>query len=254
MEIVEHKDGGRYSKVSGSSFRVLYAYNSGKIENSEITYHDIREIFENGRVLSYTDSVRTLFEMQNQKICYEALKPGITDKEPLSLELVKEVHRILTNGTYDERMYIVNGERPGEFKKHEYKTGIFEVGSVAEKVEFDLSELIAEVNEFGVVDPMKAAAYFHARFERIHPFADGNGRVGRTLMNYLLLINDYPPLIVYVEDKTTYYKALQEYDESESLCGLVEFLKDQTVKTWDKAMKLTKFMPKTRKRLNEYLQ
>ncbi len=95
------------------SFRVLFAYNSGKIENSDITYHDTREIFENGQVLNYTGNPRALFEQQNQKLCYEALKFKNSDKEPLSLELIREVHRILTSGTYDERRYIVNGERPG---------------------------------------------------------------------------------------------------------------------------------------------
>ena len=62
------------------------------------------------------------------------------------------------------------------------------------------------------------------RFENIHPFADGNGRVGRTLLNYWLMINDYPPAIVYEEDRRAYYDALQVYDEQEDLTPLVQFL------------------------------
>ncbi len=73
------------------SFRVLFAFHSGKIENEEITYHDTREIFENGRVVDYTGSPRALFEQQNQKLCYELLKEKIVKKEPLSIELVKEI-------------------------------------------------------------------------------------------------------------------------------------------------------------------
>lgn len=105
------------------SFRILFAYNSGKIENAEINYHDTREIFENGKVVGYTGSTRTLFEQQNQKVCYDFLQEKIVAKEPLSIELICAVHRALTEGAYDERRYIVNGERPGEFKKHDYVTG-----------------------------------------------------------------------------------------------------------------------------------
>lgn len=106
------------------SFRVLFAYHSGKIENDEISYNDTREIFENGKVIAYTGSPRAIFEQQNQKLCYEVLKGKIANREPLSLELVREIHRILTSGTYDERRYIDNSERPGEFKKHDYVTSI----------------------------------------------------------------------------------------------------------------------------------
>ena len=63
------------------NFRVLFAYHSGKIENEEITLHDTREIFENGKVLNYTGSPRAIFEQQNQKLCYEFLKEKIAAKE-----------------------------------------------------------------------------------------------------------------------------------------------------------------------------
>lgn len=155
------------------NFRILFAYNSGKIENPDVTYHDTREIFENGRVCGYTGDTRTLFEQQNQKICYEFLKEKIVRHEPLSIELIKEIHRILTSGTYDERRFLVNRERPGEWKKHNYVTGIHEVGSAAENVEEDMAELVQELNQYGSKNPLNAAAYLHARFEYIHPFADG---------------------------------------------------------------------------------
>jgi len=88
------------------SFRILFAFHSGRIENEEITYHDTREIFENGRVSNYTGSPRALFEQQNQKLCYEVLKEKIIYNEFLSIELIKEIHKVLTAGTNDERRYI----------------------------------------------------------------------------------------------------------------------------------------------------
>lgn len=236
------------------SFRILFAFHSGKIENEEITYHDTREIFENGRVVDYTGSPRALFEQQNQKLCYEVLKEKIMRKEPLSIELVKEIHKVLTGGTYDERRYIENEERPGEFKKHDYVTGVHEVGSAAEDVENDLTELLAEVNAYKGEDVLKAATYLHARFEYVHPFADGNGRVGRTLMNYYLMTHDHPPVIVYDEDKRMYYEYLQKYDEAEELSSLYEFFKYETEKTWEKALALAEGTKQERKGLSDFTQ
>ena len=181
------------------SFRILFAYHSGKIENPEISYHDTREIFENGRVVNFTGSPRTIFEQRNQKLCYDFLKPRIIARKPITIALIKETHAILTAGTYDETRYIQQGERPGAFKKHDYVTGIEEVGSLPEDVEHDMQELLATLQELAGKDPLKTATYFHVRFEYIHPFADGNGRVGRTLLNYLLMTRDHPPLIVYDE-------------------------------------------------------
>jgi len=234
------------------SFRILFAFHSGRIENEEVTYHDTREIFENGKVSNYSGSPRALLEQQNQKLCYEFLKDKVIRKEPLSLELIKEVHKILIAGTYDERKYIANEERPGEFKKHDYVTGIHEVGSAVEHVESDLTGLIKEVNDHGGGDIIKAAAYFHARFEFIHPFADGNGRVGRTLMNFYLIINNHPPLIIYDEDKRIYFECLQKYDEAEELTPLFQFLKYEAEKTWEKALALANGMTQERKGLSDF--
>ncbi len=219
------------------SFRILFAFHSGKIENDEITYNDTREIFENNKVNNYSGNPRALFEQQNQKMCYEFLKAKIINEEPLSIELVKEIHKILTNGTYDERRYIENGERPGEFKKHDYVVGINEVGSFIEDVENDLKELIVEVNSFRGTDLLKVAAYFHLRFEYIHPFADGNGRVGRTLLNYFLLTKKHPPLVIYDSEKNLYYECLKRYDEAEEIDPMHKFLKFETEKTWDRLVK-----------------
>jgi len=218
------------------NFRILFAYNTCKIENDAITYSDTREIFENGHVLNYTGDVRTIFELENQRLCYEFLKPLLVAGEALSIELIKSVHAVLTSGTYDERRYITQGERPGEFKRHDYVTGSAEVGTPSEDVEKDLSDLLDEIKEIKDADVLKVATYFHARFEYIHPFADGNGRVGRTLLNYFLMIRNHPPLIIYNEDKNSYYEALYQYDMDEEITPLFYFLKEQTEKTWDKTL------------------
>ncbi len=221
------------------NFRILFAYNSGAIENAEITYHDTREIFENGKVISFTGNLRTIFEISNQKTCYEYLLDKIIKKEKISENLIKKVHELLTIGTYDERRYILNGERPGEYKKHDYVTGREEVGVSASEVEKEIENLVNEVNSINTNDAediIKIATYFHNKFENIHAFVDGNGRVGRTLTNYILMINNMPPLIVYDEDKKYYYAALEKYDKEDDIKSMIEFFKYEMEKTWEKTL------------------
>lgn len=221
------------------NFRILFAYNSGAIENAEITYHDTREIFENGKVISFTGNLRTIFEISNQKTCYEYLLDKIIKKEKISENLIKKIHELLTIGTYDERRYILNGERPGEYKKHDYVTGREEVGVSASEVEKEIENLVNEVNSINTNDAediIKIATYFHNKFENIHAFADGNGRVGRTLTNYILMINNMPPLIEYDEDKKYYYAALEKYDKEDDIKSMIEFFKYEMEKTWEKTL------------------
>lgn len=214
-------------------FRVLFAYHSNKIENNKINYHDTREIFENGKVVAFSGDPRTLFEIQNQKECYEILLDKIINKEKISEELILLTHKTLTNGTYDEARYS-KGERPGEYKKGDYIVGKEEIGSLSKDVHNDITDLIDEINNTDSDDFLTVAAYFHCRFETIHPFADGNGRVGRTLLNYYFMINNIKPLIIYDEDKKLYYECLQVFDTKQDIEPLKKFLTYEQEKTWTK--------------------
>lgn len=231
----EKKDTSEDLRVLLDNFRIVFAYNSGRIENEEITLHDTREIFENGRVVNYTGDLRTLFEIKNQKDCFEFFLDCVVEKRELTLELICDLHRRLMTGCYDETRY-QKGERPGRFKIHDYVTGDG-IGATPEEVEAELKELLDEVKAEEGKDVMTIAAYLHLRFEEIHPFADGNGRLGRTLLNYYLMTHEYPPLVLFEEDKKTYYMALAVYDKTGKIDGFLAFLKEQMVKTWERKKK-----------------
>lgn len=216
-----------------NSHSITFAYHSGKIENDKITYHDTREIFEHDGVTSYTGDLRTLFEIRNSKEAYELFLTAFNEKRAVDETLVKEFQFKLTNNTYDTRRYRL-GERPGEYKKHDYVTGREEVGAAPEDVAEEMSELLREVQDIPDDKVLTAAAYFHAKFENIHPFADGNGRTGRLLMNYILVIHHHPPVVIHEEDRLGYFNALEAWDTALELDPLIEFLKSQTVKTWQK--------------------
>ena len=231
-------------KAALDNFRILFAYHSNAIENPEITYHDTREIFENGKVINFTGSMRSLLEIENQKNAFEKLCVYLAEKRELSPALIKKVHKMLMRGCYDEARY-GKGEKPGEFKVRNYVTGD-NVGSLPENVEDEIAELCDEVNAYRGEDILTAAAYLHLSFEAIHPFADGNGRTGRTILNYYLMTHGYPPAILYSEDKRIYYMALAAFDKVGKIDGFVQFLKEQTVKTWERK-------PVSRRRLSEQL-
>ncbi len=212
---------------------IAFAYHSGKIENEKITYHDTREIFDHDGVTSYTGDLRTLFEIRNAKEANELFLCSFNERRKIDESLVKEFQFKLTQNTYDTRRYQL-GERPGEYKLHDYVTGVEEIGAPPEDVSEEIEELLAEIQDVSDEKALVASAYFHAKFENIHPFADGNGRTGRLLMNYFLVIHNHPPIIIHEEDRRMYFEALEAWDREQELEPLIAFLKEQTVKTWKK--------------------
>lgn len=218
---------------------IAFAYHSGRIENEKITYHDTREIFEHDGVTAYTGDLKTLFEIRNAKEAYELFLTAFQEKRLLDEGLIKEFQRILTQNTYDTRRWQL-GERPGEYKHHDYVTGREEVGASPEDVSEEMSELLEELADVADKNALTAAAYFHAKFENIHPFADGNGRAGRMTMNYFLVMHMHPPITVHEEDRKAYYDALEAWDSVQDLKPLQTFLKAQTVKTWRRQMERAK--------------
>ncbi len=218
---------------------IAFAYHSGRIENEKITYHDTREIFEHDGVTAYTGDLKTLFEIRNAKEAYELFLTAFQEKRLLDEGLIKEFQRILTQNTYDSRRWQL-GERPGEYRHHDYVTGREEVGASPEDVSEEMSELLEGLADVADKNALTAAAYFHAKFENIHPFADGNGRAGRMTMNYFLVMHMHPPITVHEEDRRAYYDALEAWDSVQDLKPLQTFLKAQTVKTWRRQMERAK--------------
>ena len=97
-----------------------------------------------------------------------------------------------------------------------------------------MAELLTELKEVSDKDAFTAAAYFHAKFENIHPFADGNGRTVRLAMNYFLVLHNHPPVIIHEEYRRSYYDALEAWDVRQEIRPLLDFLREQTEKTWKK--------------------
>ena len=207
---------------------VAFIYHSAKIENDRITYHDTREIFDHGGVTGYTGDVRSLFEIQNSVAAYYRMLDAFEKREPLSEGLICELQGLLTQGTYDTLRY-QKGERPGVYKKNDYVTGAQEVGALPEDVPEELGELVRELADVRPEQALTAAAYFHAKFENIHPFADGNGRTGR--LWHTLLLSKWNPVFVWLpvesivhDHQEAYYEAINASNAAVSSTAFIEFM------------------------------
>ena len=236
------------------NFKIVFACNSNSIEGNPMSYHTTREVFEGNSLSGFSGTARDIFEAQNQKFAFNYFIKAFEDELEIDIPMILKFHNILMYGCYDDIRW-KKGERPGKFKIHDYCVGVNEIGSFPEDVQMDMQDLIDDLNDNSLNgDVLIKAAYLHVMFETIHPFADGNGRVGRTLLNYYLIRNNYPPVVIFNEDKETYYLALEVFNRTGKLQGFVKFLQEQMVKTWENKIKERRLTgPNEIKRLSAFL-
>lgn len=213
-------------------FLVRYIFNNNRLEGINLSYSQTKEIFEKERVSDYAGDVRDIFSVLNSQNTFDFLIRSWKDKRPIDIDFILELHGIAMQNSFDKVRYEIKGERPGEFKKHDYVVGRNDIGVEPSLVKDSLLELLEFVNSKEGKDALKVATVLHCEFESIHPFADGNGRVGRWLLNYYLLIHDYPMLIVFEDDKEKYYEILEKYNLDENPQGMYNFFKSQIERTW----------------------
>lgn len=201
----EEKEG----KVSGGIYhrtQIDLTYNSNHIEGSKLTHEQTRYIFETNTI-GITDAsvnVDDIVETTNHFRCIDLIIDRAEDK--LSEAFIKEIHRILKTGTSDSCKSWFN---VGDYKKLPN-----EVGSNAtcppEEVHTRMKTLLASYND-KKEKSLEDIIDLHQKFETIHPFQDGNGRVGRLVMFKECLANGIVPFIITEELKLFYYRGLKEW-------------------------------------------
>lgn len=201
----EEKEG----KVSGGIYhrtQIDLTYNSNHIEGNKLTHEQTRYIFETNTI-GITDAsvnVDDIVETTNHFRCIDLIIDRAEDK--LSEAFIKEIHRILKTGTSDSRK--------SWFNVGDYKTLPNEVGGNAtcppEEVHTQMKTLLASYND-KKEKSLEDIIDLHQKFETIHPFQDGNGRVGRLVMFKECLANGIVPFIITEELKLFYYRGLKEW-------------------------------------------
>lgn len=199
------------SKLSGGIYHRLQidmTYNSNHMEGSMLTHEQTRYIFETNiiGIMKNAVNVDDIIETTNHFRCIDMIIDNASYK--LNENFIKKLHETLKNGTSDSRK---DWFAVGEYKKLPNEMGGTET-TQPEQVSEKMKQLLKQYN-FTAKKTLEEIIAFHVGFERIHPFQDGNGRVGRLIMMKECLRNNIVPFIITNGLKMFYYRGLHEWDK-----------------------------------------
>jgi Fic family protein len=209
------------------NFVIEFAFNTASIEGNTIKLNEARTLLEDG-LTPKNKTLREIYDLQNTEAVFFDI---LQSKEKLSHELIQKIHAELMKNidrrtgyrTYDVRVIRSNFD-----------------ATPAQYVKTDMDLLLKWFEKNKTLHPLVLASIFHHKFERIHPFMDGNGRTGRMLMNFILLKNNYPPIIIHTRERQNYLKVLRFADKSnliesktEHYSELLKFVCSEMTYYWD---------------------
>ena len=207
LEILQEEKSSGYSGGIYHKTQIELTYNSNHIEGSSLTHEQTRYIFETNTIGVETGSINVddVIETAN----HFRLVSLIIDnaKSILTEEFIEQLHLILKNGTSDSRKDLF---AVGDYKKLPNEVGGMNT-ALPEEVSDNMKELLNKYNakeEISIEDILD----FHVKFEKIHPFQDGNGRVGRLIMFKECLKYNIVPFIIEDDLKMFYYRGLAEWE------------------------------------------
>lgn len=184
------------------NFKLEWTYNSNAIEGNTLTLKETKVVLEGITIGGKT--MREHLEAINHKEAIEFLEELIKDNNELSEVDIKNIHAIVLKG--------IDNENAGRYRtKNVIISGASHIPSDAIIVPELMEKLIYRYDDWKEkYHPIVVAALLHAEFVKIHPFIDGNGRTARLLMNFEVMKNGYPPIIIKTEERHKYYDALDE--------------------------------------------
>ena len=223
LEILQDEKKRRYSGGIYHKTQIELTYNSNHIEGSRLTHDQTRYIFETNTVGVEDEvlNVDDVIETANHFRCIDTIIEEA--KITLSEKFIKELHLMLKNGTSDSRL--------DWFAVGEYKKRANEVGGMATALPSEVAEKMKKL--LSVYNEKKEKTFedileFHVKFEQIHPFQDGNGRVGRLIMFKECLKYNIVPFIIEDNIKMFYYRGLKEWESERG------YLRDTCLSAQDK--------------------
>jgi len=182
-------------------------YNSNAIENSTLTLKETEKILLE-QELSREVSVREVFEAKNLARVIE-YKRNKNQQLKLTKENILLLHKMLIGG--------IDDSIAGRFRKQgEYVRVGSHIAPAPEHVERMIDALLSEYSKDFQTYFLDKIAKFHLEFETVHPFCDGNGRIGRVLINLQLLLLEFPRVIIRNKEKDAYYQAFKDYKEKKN--------------------------------------
>ena len=202
------------------NLKAKYIYNSNGIEGNTLSLMETNLIIEHGVTIK-GKSLKEHLEVKGQEYALNFLTEVMNQKEEISLRMIREFNSLV----------MVNGggtfkTLPNEIIGANFKT------SPPHLVEEHLNKLIENFHSSNE-DIIKKVAIFHADFEKIHPFPDGNGRTGRLLMNFELMKEGFPITIIKKEDREDYYNALEKAHSNDDYEDIISFIENNVEKSFE---------------------
>lgn len=199
----------------------LLAYNSNKIEGSTLTEEQTASLFDNGMLPKSDDYYRAkdVEEMNGHFLMFNKMLDTLN--EPLSQEMIKGFHFELKSGVFEDR---ANGYAIGDYKKRPNMIGMYQTVS-PENVPREMYLLLEWYHEQEI--NVSVLAEFHAKYESIHPFQDGNGRTGRMILFRECLKNKIAPVVIEDANRNIYLEGLKEYREEKVLGKLIALFEEE---------------------------
>ena len=222
-EIAEYKKYEKYIKIEHlqkldwKRFTEDFTYNTNAIEGSTVALSEVKELLSGKEEPRDSDDIETL----NVANAVDYIKES---KEKATVDFIKYLHLICFKGTKK----FAGKLRDVEVVIRDGQGNVVHQGAPIDKVKGLLEELCKWYDKHKNKYPsLLLAAIIHNQFEKIHPFQDGNGRVGRLFLNYVLLQHKHPPINIKLRDRMRYYECLQEFDKKNDIKSTLKFLISQ---------------------------
>jgi fido (protein-threonine AMPylation protein) len=207
------------SESDWTKFKETFTYDTNAIEGSRVEVNEVKNILEN-KGWPQDKSKEDIAETFGVSDAVDYLR---STNEHISIELIRELHRIVFKnskhfaGDFREKgVEVVVADALGN---------IVHRGAPSQQIEQLLKELVRWYNKNKTkCSPLVLAAVVHNQFEVVHPFQDGNGRVGRLLLNNILLKHDLPPLNIELKNRAQYYSSLQAYEKENNIRPTLELM------------------------------
>ncbi len=231
-------------------FRLEFSYNSTHLEGNTITYLDTKALLLKD-IVANTYSFRELEEMKAHDAAFTLIKEWAVDQDrDISQVDIKELNKLILVKDFWKDAQTPDGQpvrrmiKVGEYKEMPNSVRLTngEIFHYAEPFEVPakMQELMDWYNdEKSGLHPITLATIFHHKFVLIHPFDDGNGRLSRLMMNYILLRFGYPPIVIKSVDKTKYLNALRLADAG-NFEAFIDFIADQVIWSLELSIKAAK--------------
>lgn len=217
IEELKNKEDKHLSDEQLLDFCIDFTYNTNAIENSSLTKE------ETVKLLKEDISPNKPFKDQIESFSHQKVfMDMIANTKPLSIALIKKWHKDMFKGA--------KPDIAGKFRKKNVRVAQYKAPH-----HMDLSYLLQEFIDWykdnrNKMHAVEFAALTHLKFVKIHPFMDGNGRIGRMLLNYILHKNGYPMMTVEYNNRESYYEALDKYDDTQEEEIFVRYVIDSYVR------------------------